>query len=267
LSSARFSYSRIQIFQQCPAKYRFIYLEELDAAGESIESYLGSRLHEVLEWLYRERRTGRNILFDDLLAQYRTIWRETWHDNIGIIEPEWQVDHYYSLGQRCLAGYYRQYAPFDEPVENVEMSINFQLDDSGDYEMTGVLDRLDSHGAGWWSIHDYKSGKSLLTNTKASSDLQMRIYYLGLLRILTDVQRVDVKWHFLRYGKEIGIDSVTWQPSRITTMLKKRIDQIREAEQQTEQLEPNESMLCNWCYYWQVCPAKTDQRHPALRSP
>lgn len=242
-----------------------MYLEEQSPAGESIESFLGSKLHEALEWLYRERRSGRNILFDDLLGQFRSVWRETWHASVRVVEPGWQVDDYYGLGQRCLAGYYRQYAPFDEPVENVELSITFCLDDSGDYEMTGVLDRLDSHGQGWWSIHDYKSGKTLLTSSKASRDLQMRIYYLGLLRTLPEVERVDVKWHFLRYGKEIGIESVAWQPSRISTMLKKRIDEIREAESQPEGLVPHVSLLCNWCYYWHVCPAKTDQQHPAMR--
>lgn len=265
MSNTHFSYSRIQIFQQCPTKYRYIYLEELNPEGESIESFLGCRLHEALEWLYRERRTGRNILFDDVLDQFRTLWRRTWHDRVHIMEPDRQVDDYYQLGQRCLAGFYRQHAPFDDPVESVERSVTFTLDEAGDYEMKGVLDRLDSHGPGWWSIHDYKSGKSWLTKSKAARDLQMRIYFLGLHRTLSEVKRVDVKWHFLRYGKEIGIDAVTWQPSRISNMLKKRIDQIREAEARPEDLGPNESLLCNWCYFWQVCPAKADQDHPARR--
>jgi len=129
LPSDRFSYSRLQLFDQCLAKYRFIYLDGRSAGGESIESYLGGRLHEALEWLYREPRRRRgNILFDDLLNQYRSLWKEAWHGFVHIVQTGWQTDDYYQLGQRCLAGFYRRNAPFDEPVEGTERVISFTLD-------------------------------------------------------------------------------------------------------------------------------------------
>ncbi len=259
----RFSYSRLQVFRQCPARYRLIYLEGRPAGGESIESFLGSRLHEALEWLYRERRTGRNILFDDLLQEYRRLWREAWHGYIYIMDPAWDTDGYYQLGQRCLAGYHRRYAPFDEPVDGTERVLTFPLDDHEQYVMTAVLDRIDQHGSGWWSIHDYKSGKRAITAAQAEKDLQMKIYYLALLKCRDDVERVDVVWHFLRHGREVALEDVGWHTGRITTMLKKRIDKARAGEAQAETLQPRESPLCNWCYYWDVCPAKSGQSHPA----
>ncbi|UCH09697.1 MAG: PD-(D/E)XK nuclease family protein [Fidelibacterota bacterium] len=263
MPSDRFSFSRLQILDQCPIKYRFIYLDGRPVQGESIESYLGSRLHEALEWLYRERRTGRNILFDDLLNQFRALWRDGWHGFIYIVDRGWTTDDYYQQGQRCLAGYYRRFAPFDEPVDSTEQTLTFDLADHDDCLMTAVLDRLDNHGAGWWSIHDYKSGKNMLTVARAQRDLQMKIYALALVRTKDDLQRVDVAWHFLRHGKDIVLENVQWNPKRTATMLRKRIDKAREGEAQPETLQPRESLLCNWCYYWDICPAKVGQSHPA----
>ena len=268
MPSNRFSFSRLQLFDQCLAKYRFIYLDGRPAGGESIESYLGGRLHEALEWLYRERRTGRNILFDDLLNQYRSLWKEAWRGNVHIVQPGWQTDDYYQLGQRCLAGFYRRHAPFDEPVDGTERVISFTLDredrpGQDGYLMTAILDRLDSHGPGWWSIHDYKSGRKMFTPTQAEKDLQMKVYFLALTKTRDQVERVDVVWHFLRHGREVALEHVKWNPKRIATMLKKRIDKVRQAEEQPGTLQPGESILCNWCYYWDVCPAKVGETHPA----
>lgn len=264
MPSDRFSYSRLQLFDQCLAKYRFTYLDNRPAGGESIESYLGGRLHESLEWLYQEPRRRRgNILFDDLLNRYRSLWKEAWHGYVHIVQTGWQTDDYYQLGLRCLAGFYRRYAPFDELVDGTERTLTFGLDDRGDYVMTAILDRLDQHGPGWWSIHDYKSGRKMLTPTQAEKDLQMKVYYLALVKTLDHTERVDVVWHFLRHGREVALENVDWNPERIATMLKKRIDKVREREQQPGTLQPRESILCNWCYYWDVCPAKAGQTHPA----
>ena len=272
MASRRFSYSRISTFEQCPARYRFIYLEGRPAGGESVEAFLGSRVHEALEWLYRQRLEGREVQFDALLAQYRSLWREAWHGYIHIADGAWRTDDYYQLGQRSLAGYFRRFAPFEEPVDSVEHTITFDAGTASttgagegdkEYKMTAVLDRVDSHGAGWWSIHDYKSGKRMLTASGAPKDLQMRVYFLALLKTQPDVERVDVVWHYLRHGRELRLDNVDWSATRIATMLRKRIDKLRAAEAEPSQLTPNESILCNWCYYWDVCPAKQGQTHPA----
>lgn len=258
----RFSYSRLQAFDQCPAQYRFHYLEEIPESGVSIESYLGNRLHQSLEWLYSERRTGRNVLFDDLLAIYRNLWRDHWSAAIRIADMAWTTDDYYQLGIRCLAGYFRRYAPFDQPVEGTEVTLSFNLSGDDSYPIKAVLDRLDNHGDGWWSIHDYKSGKRMITSAKAEEDLQMKIYYLGLKETESPITRVDVAWHFLRHGKDVVLEDVEWNQQRIAAMLKKRIDKIREQEQDSQNMPPRESMLCHWCYYWDTCPAKKGQDHP-----
>lgn len=258
-----FSYSRLQNYKQCPAQYRFHYIDRLKATGRSIESFLGNCQHEALEWLYGERLAGRIVLFDELQARFREIWSGQWDGRIFIARSAWETDDYYQLGLRSLAGYYRQKAPFDEPVAGTELRIKFNLDGDPNYPMQAILDRLDDHGEGHWSIHDYKTGRRILTPTQAQRDLQMKVYFQALVESRAEVSRVDVVWHFLRHGLEVRLNRVGWNTKRIIGLLRKRIDQIRDQETRPELMEPNESALCHWCYYWHHCMAKKGQTHPA----
>ncbi len=258
-----YSYSRLQLFKQCPAHYRFRYIEKIPEPARSIESYLGICQHEALEWLYNERRKDSNILFDDLINRFNSQWTGNWDSNIMIMTAQWQASDYYQLGLRSLAGYFRRNYPFDEPVHGTEIDLMVCLDDDANYRLRSVIDRVDDHGSGRWSIHDYKTGKRMLSPAQARSDLQMRIYWLALIRNMPSVQRVDVAWHYLRHGRDLVIEDVGWNFRRSVNMLKKRIDHLQAADLHPAEMASNESILCNWCYHWDRCPAKQGQEHPA----
>jgi len=49
-----YSNSRIETFEQCPRKYKFRYLENIKTGTEGVEAYVGKRVHETLEKLYRD---------------------------------------------------------------------------------------------------------------------------------------------------------------------------------------------------------------------
>lgn len=258
-----FSYSRLQKFDQCPAAYELRYIKHVQPAGLSIESYLGSSVHATLQWLYETVGAGGSVPFDGLLQHYREAWSQGWSKFNYINNPGWKTDDYFQLGVRMLAGYYRHYAPFAEPVFKIEYDFTIALSPDDDVLLRVIIDRVDSHAAGHWSIHDYKTGKNKLTAAKAERDLQMRIYYLALKRKLDEVERVDVVWHFLRHGEEQRLDNQQWSTNRLMGGLRKRIARIREAESSGGQFAPKEGVLCNWCFYWAHCEAKTEQTHPA----
>ena len=53
-----YSHSRLSNFEQCPLKYKLRYIDRVESKIEgSIEAYLGSRAHEVLEKIYRDHRS------------------------------------------------------------------------------------------------------------------------------------------------------------------------------------------------------------------
>ena len=48
----KFSYSQINTFNTCQKQYEIIYLDGIRKKDESIEAFVGKRVHETLEWLY-----------------------------------------------------------------------------------------------------------------------------------------------------------------------------------------------------------------------
>ena len=51
-----FSHSRIGKYESCPLQYKFAYIDRIKVVAEdTIETFLGSRAHEALEKLYRDK--------------------------------------------------------------------------------------------------------------------------------------------------------------------------------------------------------------------
>ena len=70
-----YSHSRLSVYETCPRQYRFRYVERVKVPElETVEMFLGSRVHETLEALYRRVKAGVLPTLDDLLADYRARW-------------------------------------------------------------------------------------------------------------------------------------------------------------------------------------------------
>jgi putative RecB family exonuclease len=254
----RFSYSSLETFKKCPAKFKFYYIDKIVKPDDSIEAFMGKRVHETLEFLYQEVAKKKIPIIDTVLEKYRELWEKSWHNRIAIFRwREFGSENYFALGEGCLARYYRLYKPFSEPVTGIEFELVFNLDDSDDYVMKGILDRVDHTGDGIWEIHDYKSGKRALTQKQADSDLQLALYQIGLQQLENNVESVILVWHFLQHGLEVRSTRTENQLNSLISKTKKTIDRIQGQIASGGEFAPKESFLCNWCYYWEECPAKT----------
>ncbi|MGH9578498.1 MAG: PD-(D/E)XK nuclease family protein, partial [Terriglobales bacterium] len=63
-----YSHSRLSTFEQCPQRYKFQYLDRLTPDFESIEAFLGSRVHDTLEKLYADLKFDKVATLAELLA-------------------------------------------------------------------------------------------------------------------------------------------------------------------------------------------------------
>ena len=80
--SNNFSYSQLNTFKTCPQQYKLIYIDNIRKKHESIEGFMGKRVHEVMEWLYNfENREKPYITFDRLCQKYDEQWIANWHAN------------------------------------------------------------------------------------------------------------------------------------------------------------------------------------------
>ena len=78
-----YSYSQINTYKSCPEKYKISYLDRTRKPDESIEAFMGNRVHEVLEWVFKER-ANKFTTFDKLTEKYDDLWLNAWHEKIYI---------------------------------------------------------------------------------------------------------------------------------------------------------------------------------------
>lgn len=252
----RFSYSSLETYKKCPAQFKIRYIDNVRKSDESIEAFMGKRVHEALEYLYNEVLDGRIPFFDHIVDKYNSNWQEKWHNRIGIVRIEKSINYYRNLGEDCIARYYRKYSPFEETIVGNEIELNFTLEEDSRYAIKGIIDRLDHDGSGNWIINDYKSGKRLLTQNQADSDNQLALYQIGLISKEKDINSIKLVWHFLQYGKEVESVRTEQQLKDLSKSLKKQIDRIRSLINGGGEFPAKKSILCNWCYYWEECPAQ-----------
>ena len=245
-----FSHSRIDTFETCPKKYEYCYLLKVPRGPSGIEAFMGSRVHEALEWLYTEVRACRLPDEEDVVARYRAVWDAEWDEAVQVTRKERTVEDYRAIGEKALRDYYRRYRPFDQGVTvGLEARISLKLDE--DHEVVGFIDRLVKVSDGEWEIHDYKPGASLLTQQKADADRQLALYDLAVREMYPDARNVTLVWHYLAFDHEVRSSRT---PEQLADLRAQLLESIRDIEAQSA-YPATTSRLCDWCDYKRICPA------------
>jgi len=248
-----YSHSRLSTYEDCPLKYKFRYRDRIKRYVDTVEAFLGSRVHDVLEKCYKDLRFSRVNSLESLLAYYNKIWQENWNDDIVINNQELTQDDYKALGEKLIETYYKRYAPFDTDITiQTEMRLGFSLDDESKYKMQGYIDRLSRTPDGTYEIHDYKTSAHLPGQEDADNDRQLGLYHLGIQKKWPDVKDIRLIWHYLAFDTELVSHRAPEAISQLTQDIKSLIDEIEAATD----FPPRESRLCDWCEYQDLCPLK-----------
>lgn len=115
----------------------------------------------------------------------------------------------------------------------------------------GVIDRLDKIKDGVYEIHDYKTGE-ISSREKLDTDKQLALYEMIIRKELPDVKEVQLVWHFLAYDMEMS----SYRTAEQLSDLRKETIALIDTIETDKEFKHRESELCDWCDYWQYCPAK-----------
>jgi len=250
------SYSQINTFSNCPHKYKLLYIDKVKVVSESIESYMGKVVHEVLEWMYNKKLDY--YIWDNIEDKYKEIWKKKWHSEIyiALIKKQNDRNYFMKLGLECLRNYYNNNSGPNIETKNIidnEIVINTKI---GKYTFKGVIDRLDENEE-YVEIHDYKTGKA---NTKRmmKKDMQLVVYLLAIKNRYPN-KKIALNWHFLKKkNKEKQHIRIILNKEELLQIKKEILhyaDDITLAKEKNN-FPPKEGFLCNWCYLWKHCKAK-----------
>jgi len=246
-----YSHSRLSCFEQCPQKYKLAYIDKVEReVEESIEAFMGSRVHETLEKLYRDLQYLKLNSQDDLLGLLRDEWEKNWNESIIIVKKEYGSDNYLKMAEKFIADYYTRYKPFNQgKTISLEDRILINLDEDGDYKLQGYIDRLTEAEDGFYEIHDYKTNSRLPLPQYIQNDRQLALYSIGVKDRYPDVKDVRLIWHFLAFDKEI--DST--RTDEELEELKKHTIQLIDTIENEREFPTNPCALCNWCKFKSIC--------------
>jgi putative RecB family exonuclease len=246
-----YSHSRLSCYEQCPQRYKLLYLDKVETeVGETVETFLGSRVHETLEKLYEDLRHQKLDSLEALLGFLRAQWTANWNDTIVIVNPAYTSENYLKMAEKYVSDYYRRYHPFDQgKTIALEERIVISLDDAGGYQLQGFIDRLSEVKDGWYEIHDYKTNARLPLAEYSRTDRQLALYMIGVEHHYPKVKQVRLIWHFLAFDKEV--DST--RSDAELEQLKKDTIQLIETIENDEVFSAQPSYLCDWCECKPVC--------------
>ena len=246
-----YSHSRLSTFEQCPQRYKFQYLDRLPPAFETIEAFLGSRVHEALQKLYADLRFEKVLSPEELLAYFDRQWEMEFSANIKVVRTGRTPDDYRAAGRKMLERYYKRFHPFNQGATlGLELHLNFPLAEGVQFQ--GYIDRVTRRGDHIFEIHDYKSGNTTPSQAEAEKDRQLALYEVGLRQRWPDAREVKLIWHYLLSETDL---EVVKKPAQLESARKETLKVVRDVEAARD-FPPRESRLCDWCGFYNICPAK-----------
>jgi len=248
-----YSHSQLSTYETCPHQYKLAYINKIKTETEGIEAFMGSRVHDALEKLYRDLKVTKLNSLEDLLTFYHQSWEKNWNEMVQVIRKQYSAEDYRRLGEKCITDYYGHYYPFDQGrTLGIEENIYFPLEEEKGYSIRGFIDRVTLVDSSILEIHDYKTSNRLPTKEDVESDRQLAFYQMGVAEKWQDIREVRLIWHYLAFDVEIQSSRT---PEELHQLRQETLELIQKIERD-RQFIAKEGPLCNWCDYQGFCPKR-----------
>ncbi len=241
-----YSYSAISTFENCPFKFKLAYMDKIKPLRKNIEAFMGSRVHETLEKLYRDKLFAKIDSLEELLSFYNERWEKEMHGNIFVVKG-YEIENYRKMGEMYIRDYYNTYKPFDDGrIIALEKRIFFPLNEK--YWINGIIDRIVEKER-VYEVHDYKTSL-YFPSLNELDETQLAIYAIALQN-LYGAEEIELVWHYLAFNKEIRVRKKSYEYIREEIINK--IEEIENAKK-NNRFPAKESALCDYCEYQPICP-------------
>ena len=252
-----YSHSRLSMFEKCPLAYKYRYLDKIkpEIPFIGIEAYMGSTVHEALEYLYRYQKKypGQRLLLIQLLEKYEGIWNENMTADIKVVKEGMIKEDYFLQGKKILSDYYQTHQPFDsEETLSVEERVDINIEG---FKLMGFVDRIAVSRDGILKLYDYKTSGRLPDSAVLENDRQLSLYQIGFSKKYPQYAKngIEVIYHYLAFNQEFKFQK---SDEALETVKKNIVDLIQTIELAawTNTFPASVGTLCRWCEFSSLCP-------------
>lgn len=259
-----YSFSQLGLYQQCPKKYQFRYLDGLEKSFETTpDLLLGTSVHSSLERFYQQLNIYKKPQKSDLIERFDTQRSSSLQENWEKIVMKWDqtLDDYQRRGQHYLSDYYDLHTPFEDiKIVGTELLLHFTLEDWPNApKFRGIVDRLDKDWENF-IINDYKTNKNLPPEQKDEYREQLTLYAQGIRQKYGKYfKNIKARLHYLHFWL---VDEREITNENLDPILQKYKNLISEIETArfdhnmgVENAFPtNQNPYCKYCEYQMLCP-------------
>lgn len=263
--SSKFSPSKLSVYQNCPKRYQYRYVDKISRRRKTPETVVGVAVHAAFEELYDLVTGGRVPALAEVQEIYARELEAEWDGTVVEKDARFSKADWKKVGADCVALYYEAHAPFSaDRTVAVEKRVGFPITvDGREYRIEGFVDRLALAPDGAFEIVDYKTAKSLPNQEHADEDWQLALYELAVRREWPDAKEVRLKWHYVRHGKTL----VSVRDEAARAKLLADVTGLISKIKHDHEFATKPSTLCDWCEYRDLCPLFRDEYRVAALPP
>jgi DNA helicase-2/ATP-dependent DNA helicase PcrA len=240
----RLSHSRIDDYETCPLKFRYVHVLRVPLLAHHTVVY-GHAIHEAVRRMFEARLAGHDFSEEDLVGAFRTAWISE-----GFLSREHE-ERRLRVGEETLRRFFNEERASTWAPTAVEEEFTFDVERNrvqGRYDLVAEQD-------GRVTILDFKTGEVAdlkAAQKRADESLQLDIYALAHLRTKGRLpDRVELR--FLESGLVAGRAPTLEDVSRTEERIRTAAEGIRRRD-----FHPRPTwMACGQCPFREICPHTT----------
>ena len=254
-----FSYSKMEVFKNCPFQYKLKYIDKKYSKDTSIALELGSLCHYVLESKGKMIVSGETVDYEKLnnilmngvtetdektkeellgVNQLKRKYFEVWHEADNASGASY--DEKIKLFDKVL---HDEMEETDWKPTYFEKPFEFVWDNK--VILKGFIDRIDTKDGQYRTV-DYKTSKKIYEQSKLATSLQFGVYALAILNEF-GVLPIESEYRFILIDDKQYALTKGWE-NRLIKAMDKVFGDI-EASEKKSIFVPKPSPLCYYCNF------------------
>ena len=265
--STKISYSGLNTYEQCPFKYKLVYVDKHFIEQNTIATCFGTLVHYIEETIANKIKNGEVIDYTGLLSLFYTV-EDSKEKLFGInkLKEMFPEDYYvedknglsYADKEKiyCDTGIYRleNYLKENPNLQVYGAEIPFTLE-YGEYIFRGFVDRVFFDKAKQcFHIEDIKTYSAPIEEAQLKTPLQFVVYALALSKEL----KLDPDNFICAYDLPL---CSTRQEAGTKGYIKRgqaKIDRLLHKIDERD-FKPKGSPLCHWCVFCKTYPNQPEE--------